>query len=142
LAAGSFDLNSISAIEVPMARFEELDKEDVLFVDTTHTVKMGSEVNRVVLAALPVLAAGAVVHFHDIFLPWAYPRVWLKKSRWFWAEQYVLQAFLAFNCASEPLLAAHALSQPPYAERLRAVVQTFDSNVRPGAFWLRYAPQS
>ena len=140
IAAGSFELDAISATQVPVDRFSELESGDVLFVDTTHTVKLGSDVNYIVLEVLPTLAPGVVVHFHDIFLPWPYPRAWLEESRWFWAEQYLLQAFLAFNSTFKPLLAAHALSCPPYSDRLRQVVPTFDSSVQPGAFWLRHTP--
>jgi hypothetical protein len=138
IAGGSFELDAISATEVPVGRFAELRAGDVLFVDTTHTVKFGSDVNYIVLEVLPTLAPGVVVHFHDIFLPWPYPRAWLEQSRWFWTEQYLLQAFLAFNSTFEPLLAAHALSRSPYSDRLRQVVPTFDSSVQPGAFWLRH----
>ncbi len=47
---------------------------DILFVDTTHTVKLGSDVNFIILDVLPRLAPGVIVHFHDIFLPFEYPR--------------------------------------------------------------------
>jgi methyltransferase family protein len=136
IAAGSFELDTISATNVPIERFDELTMGDVLFVDTTHTVKLGGDVVYIMLEVLPALAPGVVVHFHDIFLPWPYPRSWLTESRWFWAEQYLLQAFLAFNSAFETLLAMHALSRR-YPDRLQRVFPTFGPSVKPGAFWLR-----
>jgi hypothetical protein len=137
ISQGAFRLDEISATDVPIDRFAELRQDDVLFVDTTHTVKFLSDVNYVILDVLPVLAPGVVVHFHDVFLPMHYPRPWLEVSRWFWAEQYLLQAFLAFNSSFETLLPTHALSQPPYANRLAKVVPSFGPDVNPGAFWLR-----
>lgn len=128
-------LEPVSATEVPLDAFRELQAGDVLFVDTTHTVKLGSDVNYIVLDVLPVLAAGVVVHFHDVFLPWEYPRPWFETMQYYWAEQYLLQAFLAFNDAFEVLLPAQALAREQ-ADRLAAVVPSFTPEVRPGAIWL------
>lgn len=125
----------ISATEVPLDAFRELQAGDVLFVDTTHTVKLGSDVNYIVLDVLPVLAPGVVVHFHDVFLPWEYPRAWFETMEYYWAEQYLLQAFLAFNDAFEVLLPAQALARAQ-PDRLGAVVPSFSLQVRPGAIWL------
>lgn len=125
----------ISATDVPLDAFRALEAGDILFVDTTHTVKLGSDVNYLVLDVLPVLAPGVVVHFHDIFLPFEYPRQWFETMQYFWAEQYLLQAFLAFNDAFEVLLPAHALARE-HPERLAAVVPSFGPGVSPGALWL------
>ncbi|HWX10181.1 MAG TPA: class I SAM-dependent methyltransferase [Gaiellaceae bacterium] len=130
------ELAPVSAQDVPLDRFLALGEGDVLFVDTTHTVKAGSEVNRVVLDILPRLAPGVVVHFHDIFLPYEYPERWLKEQRFFWAEQYLLQAFLACNDSFEVLLAANALAQA-HPDRVSALIQSFQPGVQPGAFWIR-----
>jgi Methyltransferase domain len=135
IAAGAFDLEATSATDVPIERFKELASGDLLFVDTTHTVRVGGDVAYIVLEVLPALAAGVIVHFHDIFLPWSYPRDWFAESRRFWAEQYLLQAFLAFNGAFEPLLATHFLARR-YPDRMRQVIPTFGTYVQPGAFWL------
>jgi predicted O-methyltransferase YrrM len=125
-----------SALDVPLERFDELQSGDVLFVDTTHTVKTGSEVNRIVLEVLPRLAPGVHVHFHDIFLPYEYPREYLADQWWFWAEQYLLQAFLACNDHFEVTLATNALATD-HADRVAAVVPSFTPGIQPGAFWIR-----
>jgi predicted O-methyltransferase YrrM len=124
------------AEQLPLARFDELARGDVLFVDTSHTVKHGSEVNWLVLDVLPRLAPGVVVHFHDVFLPYAYPREWLVDEMML-AEQYLIQAFLSGNPDWRVLVAAHALAR---AERER-LARTFPSltripNARPAALWL------
>jgi len=66
----------------------------VLFVDSTHIVKIGSEVNRVVLDALPLLAPGVAVHFHDVFLPWDYPHGFFTRLRMYLNEQYLLLSLI------------------------------------------------
>ena len=129
-------LTPISATDVPPGRFEELQPGDVLFVDSTHTVKLGSDVNFVILDVLPRLRPGVVVHFHDIFLPWEYPRTWFTEMQYYWAEQYLLQAFLAFNADFEVLIPAQAVARE-YPERLRRVIPSFAEGASPGSMWLR-----
>jgi hypothetical protein len=123
------------ATEVPLDTFRDLEAGDFLFVDTTHTVKLGSDVNYLVLDVLPVLAPGVIVHFHDVFLPWEYPRTWFEDMQYYWAEQYLLQAFLAFNDAFEVLLPANAVARE-HPDRLAAAIPSFSPEVTPGALWL------
>lgn len=82
---------------LPLSLFTSLVEGDILFIDSTHTVKIGSDVNYLVLEVLPRLQPGVLVHFHDIFLPLEYPQGWIKQTLMFSNEQYLLQAFLAFN---------------------------------------------
>jgi predicted O-methyltransferase YrrM len=89
--------------EVDVARFRELDENDILFIDSTHVAKLGSDVNYIFAEILPALRRGVYVHFHDIFYPFEYPAAWLKEGR-VWTEAYVLRAFLAFNSAYEIVL--------------------------------------
>jgi Methyltransferase domain len=125
----------LPATEVPLDHFARLEAGDILFVDTTHTVKLGSDVNHIVLDVLPTLAPGVLVHFHDIFLPWEYPRDWFEEMEYYWAEQYLLQAFLAFNSDFEVLIPACAVATE-FPARLAEVVPSFEPGRRPGAFWL------
>jgi hypothetical protein len=118
--AGVTTLLAQSARDLSLERFRELGVDDILFIDTTHTVKVGSEVNHLLQNVLPVLSPGVVVHFHDIFLPWEYPRAWVQDNAWFWSEQYLLQAFLIHNPCWEILLGNHLVqrSQPEMIQRL------------------------
>lgn len=125
----------LSANDVPLDVFRDLRAGDVLFVDTTHTVKLGSDVNYIVLDVLPALAPGVIIHFHDIFMPWEYPRRWFETMQYYWAEQYLLQAFLAFNEEFEVILPAQALARE-HGDRLAAVIPSFGPGVSPAAFWL------
>lgn len=132
---GLSELVRISAQEVPEEVFAELGAGDVLVVDTTHTVKLGSEVNRIVLRLLPLLAPGVVVHFHDIWLPYEYPRYLLEDFGLYWAEQYLLQAFLSMNPSFEVLCAVHALCRDRAQAAAAAGLAVPAHNG--GAFWIR-----
>jgi hypothetical protein len=94
--------------DVPLSTFQLLDSGDVLFVDSTHVAKLGSDVNRILFEILPALASGVVVHFHDVFYPFEYPKNWVREGRG-WNETYVLRAFLEYNEAFEILLWGHML---------------------------------
>jgi hypothetical protein len=125
------------ANDVPLDVFTALEAGDVLFVDTSHVVKRGSEVNRIVLAVLPRLRPGVRVHFHDVFLPYDYPRLFFTLGGHF-SEQYLLAAMLEGSDDWEIVLAAHALHREHPGE-LAALVPSLRTPgpVGPSAFWLR-----
>ncbi len=136
----------LPATQVPLDEFLALEAGDVLFVDTTHTVKLAGDVNYVVLEVLPMLRPGVIVHMHDIFLPWEYPRYWIEDLRRLWTQQYLLQAMLSCNTRFRVLFASHAVGRAA-PERLRKSIPSFEpSTVEPteaaasaftaGAFWL------
>ena len=89
--------------DVPLDVFEQLGENDILFVDTSHVSKVGSDVNHIFLEILPVLKPGVVVHFHDIGYPFEYPKEWFGYGM-FWNEAYLLRAFLMYNVRFEILL--------------------------------------
>jgi predicted O-methyltransferase YrrM len=129
-------LERVGAQEVPLATFESLGAGDILFVDTTHTVKVGSDVNFIVLEVLPRLAEGVIVHLHDIFLPYEYPRQWLEDYGLYWTEQYLVQAFLAHNSGYEILAAMHAL-QRDRRDAMGELLPPAVADWPGGAFWMR-----
>jgi len=128
-------LEQISATDLPLSTFTDLDVGDVLFVDTTHTVKLASDVNFIVLDVLPRLRPGVVVHFHDIFLPWEYPKVWFSDMGYFWNEQYLLQAFLAFNAGFQIVIPAQAVARE-HPKRLQHVIPSFATGASPASMWI------
>jgi hypothetical protein len=130
------DLRAVSASEVPDEQFAKLRPGDLLFIDTTHTVKIGSEVNRLILEVLPRIAPGVLIHIHDIYLPWEYPRSFLMEQRFFWTEQYLLHAFLAFNREFEVILGAHLLVHD-YPGELSKLIPTVTTATPASAFWIR-----
>lgn len=121
------------------ALFDELQSGDILFVDTTHTVRTGGDVPHIFLEILPRLASGVIIHVHDIFLPYEYPREWVIDQRQAWGEQYLLQAFLAFNDTFEVLLPNYALTRTA-PESLRRLIPTFHpeaAHPEAGGFWMK-----
>ena len=91
-----------------------------------------------VLEVLPHLRPGVLVHFHDIFLPYDYPRAWLKRGTYL-NEQYLVQALLVENPRWEVLIGLHALARER-ADRLRAAIPSFaGADPLPSALWLRRA---
>jgi predicted O-methyltransferase YrrM len=125
------------ATAVPVEFFQQLAPFDILFIDTTHVLKTGSDVQYVLLTVLPSLPVGCLIHMHDIFLPREYPLDWLEQLR-FPNEQYALQAFLAFNESFEVLWST-AYMHHNHPDRLSAVFHSYDpTSSRQGAsFWMR-----
>jgi hypothetical protein len=87
---------------------------------------------------LPILARGVIVHIHDIFTPYDYPDEWLRESVIFWNEQYLLEAFLAFNGRFKVLAALHML----YKEHRDALLATcpilaVEQRYEPRSMWLQ-----
>jgi hypothetical protein len=83
--------------QVPLTEFEALEAGDILFIDSSHVSKTGSDVNFLFLQVLPRLKQGVHIHIHDIFLPEDYPPEWVIDERRSWSEQYLLQALLIFS---------------------------------------------
>ena len=81
---------------VALTVFTELEENDLLFIDSSHTVKAGSDVNYLILEVLPRLQKGVIVHFHDIFLPYDFQRD-VCQTFLHWAETSLLHAFLIGN---------------------------------------------
>ncbi len=130
------ELQQRSAVDVPHDEVARLGEGDVLFVDTSHTVKVGGDVNHLILNLLPMLAPGVLVHIHDIYLPWEYPREFMEERHFFWAEQYLLQAFLAFNRSFAVLFANHALSRS-HSDEVTALIGNGSAPRHPSGLWLR-----
>jgi predicted O-methyltransferase YrrM len=86
--------------DTPLELFERLGEGDVLFVDTSHTVKTGGDVAWIYGEILPRLSPGVAVHIHDAFIPGDYPQQWVYEG-WGWNEIYLIKAFLAFNSGYE-----------------------------------------
>jgi hypothetical protein len=82
--------------EVDLETFTSLAAGDVLFIDSTHVSKAGSDVNHLYFEVLPRLAEGVWVHVHDIFHPFEYSEAWVREGR-AWQEAYVLRALLMFS---------------------------------------------
>ena len=132
------DLDRVEFVSDPVqqvepSRYEALESGDVLFVDSTHVVRVGGDVTHDVFEVLPRLRPGVVVHFHDVFYPFDYSAHWIREGR-LWTEAYLLRAFLQHNDAFEIMIFPHQL-QLTALDRLQEVWPTAPEGV--GSLWLR-----
>ena len=127
------------SVEVIQKRVEEIDVDffscleanDILFIDSSHTVKFGSDVCYEFLEVLPTLRPGVWVHVHDIFFPHDYPAEWLLKRRLALNEQYLLEAFLSFNREFQVALSNHWLT----LDHSSAARELWDGDAVSSSFW-------
>jgi hypothetical protein len=99
------DKNRVTVIQdqlqnLPVEQFSSLSSGDLLFIDSSHVMKYGSDLQFLFFEVIPRLPVGVYVHFHDIFGTFEYPERWLQDG-WYWNEDYFLRAFLAYNRAWE-----------------------------------------
>jgi len=116
--------------------FEQLNANDILFIDSTHVAKIGSDVQYVFLEILPRLNPGVLVHVHDIFFPNEYPEMWIKEKDFFWNEQYMLQAFLIGNTMYRVHFCAPYIGKL-YGDRMAEVFPEYSLGMGGGSFWMR-----
>jgi hypothetical protein len=93
--------------EIEPVYFDRLNAGDVLFIDSSHVCKTGSDVNHIYLKVLPRLKSGVIIHIHDIFLPFEYLKEWVLDEKRSWNEQYLLQAMLQHSARYEILFASY-----------------------------------
>jgi len=120
---------------VDLSVFESLQTDDILFVDSSHVFKSGSDVEFEFLQIYPRLQTGVLVHIHDIFFPYDYPIEWnLKESR-YWNEQYFLETFLQFNKKFKILASLSMVSYHNNSVFLDNI-NAYDEVRLPGSFWM------
>jgi hypothetical protein len=124
--------------DIDLEFFSQLHCGDILFIDSSHTVRIGGDVNYLFLEVLPRLKPGVIVHVHDIFFPFDYRRDWVTDEFRFWSEQYLLQAFLTFNSTFEVLMANNYLSH--YYEDAAKTAFPSLASWGGGSFWMRRKP--
>lgn len=121
--------------------FRKLQPSDILFIDSSHMVRIGSDVNFLILEVLPSLNSGLVIHFHDIPMPYEYPESYLTNPsfRMLWTESYLLQAFLSHNPNFKILLAMSWIMAEHLPEFRKAFPHYNPSIHRnfSGSFWIQ-----
>ena len=125
--------------DVSLDQFERLQPHDILFIDSSHVLKFNGDVCREFLEILPLLRPGVWVHVHDVFFPRDYPAAWVIEERRAYNEQYLLEAFLAFNRAYSVRLCGHWL----WTEHANALCQSWPDMAvagsqrhSPSSFWM------
>lgn len=132
------DRHTVSVIaqpvqQVDLALFDQLQAGDILFIDSSHVLKTGSDVHHNLFAILPRLQPGVYIHFHDVFWPFEYPREWVLNGT-NWNELYALRSFLMHNQAYSVECFGHYLHSRQ--ERLFAEMPTTRKNWG-GNLWVR-----
>ena len=87
--------------DVDLDKFKKLKKNDILFVDSSHVSKIGSDLNHILFEILPILNSGVLIHFHDVHFPFELPEHWVILKKLFWNENYMIRAFLSGNSEYE-----------------------------------------
>ena len=125
--------------EVDRKLFDELQAQDLLFIDSTHMIRPQGDVVTEYLEILPTLKPGVIVHIHDIFTPRDYPCDWVLERMRLWNEQYLLEAFLTHNGAWKIIAALNYLHHN-HAEELKKVCPFLSPAREPGSFYIQRLP--
>lgn len=115
---------------IPLDVFRSLEENDILFIDSSHVVKTGSDVNYILFEILPVLKKGVLIHFHDIFHPFEYPISWVLNG-FNWNEDYFLKSFLMYNNEFKiKLFSNHLHKYHPHSfEKMPLTYKNFGGNL-------------
>jgi predicted O-methyltransferase YrrM len=127
--------------DVPGSLFEGLERNDILFIDSSHVLRWGNDVAHLYLNILPMLKDGVLVHIHDISLPMPYPKVYFDLQL-YWNEQYLLQAFLMFNRQFKIIWPGNYMMLKDPGKMLAVFPEIADMRAvypssEPTAFWMR-----
>lgn len=122
--------------EVGLELFQELQADDLLFIDSSHMIRPQGDVLCEYLDILPSLRPGVIAHVHDVFSPRDYPRQWVLERMWLWNEQYLLEAFLTGNESWRVLGALNMLHHRHFDE-LKRVCPYLGPEREPGSFYIQ-----
>jgi len=122
--------------DIDVTFFDQLSENDILFIDSSHTVKLGGDVNFLILEALPRLKKGVIIHIHDIHFPYEYFKSYALENHLFWQEQYLVQAFLAYNKAFKILWCASYMHYK-YPELMTMYFSPYPSNRVPTSLYIQ-----
>lgn len=116
--------------------FESLAANDILFIDSSHIIRIQGDVLFEYLEILPLLKKGVLVHIHDIFTPKDYPDHWVTEPR-FYNEQYLFEAFLTFNSQYKVIGALNYLKHNFFDElSSKCPILRLETDAEPGSFWM------
>lgn len=128
--SGKVDIRAIPIQRADLSIFKSLKAGDFLFIDSTHVLRTGSDVNVELFEVLPEVAPGVMVHIHDIFWPFEYPREWVIDENRSWNELYAVRAFLTQNREWEIVMFNNYIARTA-ADQVPAPISQFLRN--PGA---------
>jgi len=115
------------------SEFESLKHGDILFIDSSHVVKTGSELLTICFEIIPRLNPGVLVHFHDIFSQFDYPVSWILEEKRSWNESYMIRALLQGNINLKVLFLSDFLRVSDIARFAKVV----NSDSATGSLWIQ-----
>lgn len=116
--------------DISLEFFEQLQENDILFIDSSHMARVNSDVNYIMFEILPRLNKGVYIHFHDIFYPFEYPKEWIYQGI-VYNEMYLLRAFLMNNTKYSIQFFGHMLMKT-YSDKLNDKFQNLE-----GSIWIK-----
>lgn len=124
----------------PLELFEFLEENDILFADSSHVSKTGSDVNFLFFEVFPRLQSGVYIHIHDIFCPFEYPQSWIVAGR-AWNEIYLLHSFLEFNNNFQIIYFNHYM-ETTHREKVHSMLpsclkEPSNKITIPGSIWIK-----
>lgn len=123
--------------DIPLSKFKELNKNDILFIDSSHISQVGSDVNYLFLEVIPELKNGVLIHVHDWFYPFEYPKSWIKERKIFWNEMYLVQAFLIGNSDYDILTSNYYLIKNHFDDLKKSFPFMVNTQGGAGSLWLK-----
>ena len=121
--------------EVDVGFFTELNKNDILFIDSSHVIKPQGDIIKIFLEILPKLKTGVIIHIHDIFSPRDYPENWLKIENRFFNEQYLLEGILDNSSRYNVIFSLNLLKHDFYND-LKNVCPYLNDKSEPSSFYI------
>jgi predicted O-methyltransferase YrrM len=138
--ARGVEMIPVKVQDAPISVFESLQENDILFLDSSHVAKCGSDVNYYLFEILPFLAPGVLIHIHDILYPFEYPEQWVLEGKRSWNEAYAVRAFLQYN-SEFTILYWTSFATQVFPEKLWALMPIAKENPG-GSLWLRKGPRA
>lgn len=121
---------------VPLEMFRQLERNDILFIDSSHVIRPQGDVLFEYLDVLPSLAPGVIVHIHDVFSPRDYPNSWMTDRMYFWNEQYLVETFMSHNDSWEVLLGGNMMMHERFS-LMKSKCAHLDPDHEPRSFYIR-----
>lgn len=122
--------------DVDLELCSSLERNDILFIDSSHMIRPQGDILREFLEILPSLNSGVIIHVHDIYTPRNYPERWLKKENRFYNEQYLLEAMLDNSNRYSVMLGLNFLKNDHF-DKLKICCPYLKEDTEPGSFYLR-----
>ena len=125
----NYQLNVNSVQQCDISIFEKLEKNDILFIDSSHVAKSGGDILYEYFKIIPMLQSGVIIRIHDIFFPFTYPKKWLYEGRCY-NEAYILHGFLMNNNEYEIIYFNNFM----HSNLVESIGESFESG---GSIWIR-----